>query len=44
MEKEKKYTKPEVEIVNFSMPDIITGSIGDSNIPDFPHGLGEEDE
>ncbi len=43
MEK-KKYTKPKVEIVNFTMPDIITGSIGDSEVPELPNGLNEEED
>ena len=43
MEK-KKYTKPTVEIINFSMPDIITGSIGDSDVPVLPTGFGGDEE
>ena len=44
MEKQKKYVKPEIEVINFSAPDIITGSVGDSSVPDFPLGLGGDDE
>ena len=45
MEKQKRYKKPEIEVVNFSTPDIITGSIGDSDVPDLPNGiLGDEEE
>ena len=43
MEK-KKYTKPTVEIINFTMPDIITGSIGDSDVPYLPNGMNGDDE
>ena len=43
MEK-KKYTKPEIEVINFSAPDIITGSVGDGDVPSYPFGLGGDDE
>lgn len=44
MEKQKKYKKPEAEVVNFSMQDIITGSIPGGNVPDYPLGTLDEDE
>ena len=44
MEKQKKYTKPEAEVVNFSLQDIITGSIPGGDVPDYPYGVLSEDE
>jgi hypothetical protein len=44
MEKQKKYTKPEAEVVNFSLQDIITGSIPGGDVPDYPYGVLGEDE
>ena len=38
MEKEKKYLKPEAEVIEF--PDIATDNIIASNIPDLPNGFG----
>ena len=42
MEKEKKYLKPEAEVIE--LPDIATDNIIASNIPDLPNGFGGFDE
>ena len=42
MEKQKKYLKPEAEVIEFSNSDIDT--IAGSSVPDFPLGLGGDDE
>lgn len=39
MEKQKKYLKPEAEVIE--LPDIET--VIDTSVPDFPLGLGGDD-
>ena len=40
MEKQKKYLKPEAEVIE--LPDIET--VIDTSVPDYPFGLGGDDE
>ena len=44
MKKQKKYIKPDAEVISFSIPDIITGSIGDDDVPELPNGYTEEED
>lgn len=41
MKKEKKYLKPEAEVIK--LPEIDTGSIIDTSVPDLPNDLEEEE-
>ena len=44
MSKNKKYLKPEADIVFFQNADIITISIGDGQIPIVGNGVNDEEE